>query len=449
MRTGGAFVGLPRRPGGPAIVLVVLEFVLVGLVLALPAGPVRGSPAAAGESSPTVVLFHGEGCPHCVAERAWLQELAIEYPGLRIEQYEVWNDESNRQVLRQYADELGFEPSGVPVTIVADQVWIGFSDTVVAEIESVVAAASADSGAPTQIEPTPASTVDVPLLGTVTLTGSSLVVSTALIGFADGINPCSLWVLAVLLAIVLHSGSRGRVLLVGSTFLLVTAAMYGLYIAGMYSALDYVSGLTWIRAAVALVALALGALQLKDGIAPGIGPSLSISPSRRPRLYRTMRGVSRTDRGLLPTLAGTAALAVGVSLLETPCTAGLPLMWTSMLADQEVVTAAAIALFGIYMAVFLLDELVLFGVAVVTMRATHVQRGQGQALKIISGSLLITLATVMLLAPTAMTQAGTSLLVFAVAGVLALVVWLVARGRHPVTPHHRGSGSDPGRLRSG
>ena len=255
--------------------------------------------------------------------------------------------------------------------------------------------------------------------------------------------------LAVLLAIVLHSGSRGRVLLVGSTFLLVTAAMYGLFIAGMYSALDYVSGLTWIRAAVAVVALALGALQLKDGIAPGVGPSLSISPSRRPRLYRTMRGVSRTDRGLLPTLAGTAALAVGVSLLETPCTAGLPLMWTSMLADQEVATAAAIALFGIYMAVFLLDELVLFGVAVVTMRATHVQRGQGQALKIISGTLLVTLAIVMLLAPTAMTQAGPSLLVFAVAGVLALLVWLVARHRHPVPPRPRGSGSDPGRLRSG
>ncbi len=243
MRAGGAFVGLGRNPGGLAILLAVLAFVLVAAVLTIPAGPVLGSPAVAGESSPTLVLFHGEGCPHCAAERAWLQELAIEYPDLRIEQYEVWNDEANREVLRQYAAALGFQPSGVPVTIVADQVWIGFSDTVAAEIESAVAAASAGSGAPSQIEPPPAGTIDVPLLGTVTLAGSSLVLSTALIGFADGINPCSLWVLAVLLAIVLHSGSRGRVLLVGSTFLLVTAAMYGLFIAGMYSALDYVSGL--------------------------------------------------------------------------------------------------------------------------------------------------------------------------------------------------------------
>ena len=70
-----------------------------------------------------------------------------------------------------------------------------------------------------------------------------------------------------------------------------------------------------------------------------------------------MRGVARPDRGLTATLAGTAALAVGVSLLETPCTAGLPLLWTSMLADQAVPTMTAVALFAVYMTVFLIDAL--------------------------------------------------------------------------------------------
>lgn len=36
---------------------------------------------------PTLILFHGEGCPHCASERAWLEELALAYPQLRIEQY--------------------------------------------------------------------------------------------------------------------------------------------------------------------------------------------------------------------------------------------------------------------------------------------------------------------------------------------------------------------------
>jgi glutaredoxin len=413
-----------------------------------------------GDDPGTLLLFHGEGCPHCAAERAWLEELALAYPQLRIKQYEVWNDQANRELLDRYATELGFEPAGVPVTIVGDQVWIGFSQLIAAELEAAVAAALAahpptsttpsapptSTGPPQPGDPTPSAapsgterSVELPLVGTVALEGSSLLLSTLLIGFADGINPCSLWVLAVLLAIVLHSGSRGRVALVGSTFLLVTAGMYGLYIVGMYSALDYAGQLAWIRAGVAVVALAFGVLQLKDGLTPGVGPSLSISPSRRPRIYRAMRGVARPDRGLLATLAGTAALAVGVSLLETPCTAGLPLLWTSMLADQGVSTATAVALFGVYMAVFLIDELILFGAAVVTMRARHLQPHEGRALKIVSGSLLVTLAVVMLVAPDAMVGLGSSLLVFAAAGLLALIVWAVARTlpAAPGTGQHR------------
>jgi hypothetical protein len=110
-----------------------------------------------------------------------------------------------------------------------------------------------------------------------------------------------------------------------------------------------------------------------------------------------------------------------------------------MLADQGVSTATAVALFGVYMAVFLIDELILFGAAVVTMRARHLQPHEGRALKIVSGSLLVTLAVVMLVAPEAMAGLGSSLLVFAAAGLLALIVWAVARTlpAAPGTGQHR------------
>ena len=95
-----------------------------------------------------------------------------------------------------------------------------------------------------------------------------------------------------------------------------------------------------------------------------------------------MRSVA-ADRGLPAVIAGTVALAVGVSLLETPCTAGLPLLWTSLLADAGVSTATAAGLFAIYMAVFLLDELIVFGVAVFTLRAAKLQERHGRLLKIV------------------------------------------------------------------
>ncbi|MDO8309414.1 MAG: hypothetical protein Q7V58_13785 [Actinomycetota bacterium] len=424
---------------------VLLAVAALTVLPFLPAGPVAAASAEAGPSPPaTLILFHGEGCPHCAAEREFLAGLSEQYPELLIQQYEVWNDAGNLAFLESTAARMGFEASGVPVTVIDERVWIGFSNSIAEEITAAVAVAveaagpSAPAATPGPLvsdtaADQPSATVDLPLLGSVDVATSSLVVATLAIGFVDGVNPCSLWVLSLLLAMVLSRGSRGRVVLVGSTFLAVTAAMYGLYIVGFYSALDYVGSLAWIQVVVAVVALAFGALQLKDGIRPGSGPSLSIAESARPRIYGRMRAVAAPGSGLAATLAGTVALAIGVSLLETPCTAGLPLMWTSMLAQQGVSTMTAVALFALYMGAFLLDELLVFGFAVVTLRGARLQERQGRLLKIVAGSLLVTLGLTMLVAPAALeTLAGTAI-VFAVAAIAAGGVWLATqRSRRPI-----------------
>jgi hypothetical protein len=56
----------------------------------------------------------------------------------------------------------------------------------------------------------------LPLIGAIDLSRQSLLVSTLLISFVDGFNPCSIWVLTMLLAITLHSGSRKKIIIVGS-----------------------------------------------------------------------------------------------------------------------------------------------------------------------------------------------------------------------------------------
>ena len=95
--------------------------------------------------------------------------------------------------------------------------------------------------------------------------------STLLIGFVDGVNPCSLWALSMLLAIVLHSGSRGRVLAVGATFLTATAGMYAAYVVGIYGVLDLLGGLDWIRLAVAIVAALFGLVMSRTTSPTGVG----------------------------------------------------------------------------------------------------------------------------------------------------------------------------------
>jgi cytochrome c biogenesis protein CcdA/glutaredoxin len=380
------------------------------------------TPAVAADTEPTVLtLFWGQGCPHCEAEWEFLDELGAEYPELEILGYEVWYDTANRELFVEAMAGFGLEPRAVPTTIFRDHVWQGFSDTIAGEIRAAVA--SELSSDETSFEPAQ-ETIDLPIIGEVESGDVPLVVSTALIAFVDGINPCSLWVLSILLALVLRTGSRRRVLAIGGTFLLITALLYGLYIAGMYGLLSFMAGQAWVRVAMAVVALGFGMVSFQEYFQFGTGVSLGIAETQKPKLYRRMRSITVDARSLPIALAGTALLAVGVSVLETPCTAGYPLLWANLLADQQVGLAGAIPLFLLYMTVFLFDELVVFGAAVVAMRATKLEERAGRLLRLVGGSVMIVLAATLIVAPDAMTSVAGSLGVFVAA--IALVVGVLA-----------------------
>jgi cytochrome c biogenesis protein CcdA/glutaredoxin len=371
-----------------------------------------------------LLLFHGDGCPHCATARDFLAGLQIRWPQLIIEEYEVWNDTEHHDLFRQVMADRGTEPRAVPTIVVGDRVWVGFSDAIGADIEAVVAALHAG---PEAVVPTEApEVVGVPFFGDIDVGDRSLVLSTVLIGFVDGVNPCSLWVLSVLLALVLHSGSRARVLTVGSVFLVITSALYGLYMVGAYSALDYAGETAWIRVTVATVAGVFGLLHLKEYVTSS-GVSLTIPDAKKPPMYQRMRKLASAERSLPAVLGGTAVLAVGVSLMETPCTAGLPLLWSNMLASRDVATTGAILLFALYLAVFLLDELVLFGIAVVTLRATKLQEHHGRALQLVSGTLMVVVALARVFRPSALESLTGTLGVFGAAGAIVGVVLVIQR----------------------
>ncbi len=402
---------------------------LAGLLLFALSSPIAAAEAARYEQPdppPPLVLFWGDGCPHCEAEWEFLASLGADFPDLEVIGYEVWHSETNRAVMIQLLAERGEEPSGVPTTIFGDEMWIGFSDSTARQIEDAVAAAFGDDDAPAN----PSETIDLPLIGERDVGSTSLFVSTLLIAFVDGFNPCSLWALSILLALVLRTGSRRRVIAVGTTFLVVTASLYALYIVGLYGVLELAAHATWIRSSMAVVALTFGVVNVKDFFAFKRGPSLMISDRAKPRLYQRMRSVA-DDRPIQAVLAGTVVLATGVSLLETPCTAGYPLLWTDLVTRQGVATSTAVGLFGLYMAVFLLDEFAVFGTAVVAMRAAKLEERHGRALKLVSGTLMIVLAAVLILAPDLMQNLTGVAVTFGAAAIVSAFVLAVERRRSP------------------
>lgn len=376
-----------------------------------------------------LVIFHGDGCPHCARALDFLDELQDREPMLDIVRYEVWYDKSNLALFESVAAIHGIDALSVPTIFLGNLHWVGFDSTVADQIENAVEALI-EGRVPEEPSRT---SVDVPFVGAVDVGDRSLIVATVLIAFVDGVNPCSFWVLSMLLTLVLHSGSRRRTFAVGSVFLVVTSCLYGLYMFGAYSALDYAEDLSWIRLTVALVAGTFGVLHLKEYITHR-GLSLTIPDAKKPGMYKHMRSLARPERSLPAILGGTVVLATGVSLAETPCTAGLPLLWTDLLSSRDVSGAGTALLFGIYLLVFLLDELALFAIAVVALRSVRMQERHGRALQLLSGTLMVALALTMIVAPQLLESVTGTSAVFVAAGLVVAAVLAIDRtraGRQP------------------
>jgi hypothetical protein len=451
-----------------AVLVVLATLAAVLVVLATLALPARAAPSV------ELLYFGSDACPYCQRMQVFLDDLEARYgDDLDIQRFEVSGDLAARDRWVREMTARGQEASGVPTAILGDRVWVGFSDEVAVSVDAAVAAAvaaAADADQPATAEPPrtaddPAAAEDqraaddpdvaddpdaaddpgaeaagaevvrIPLFGDIDVGARSALGATVAIAFVDGFNPCSLWVLSVLLAMVLNAGaSRGRVALVGGTFLTVTGLIYGAFIAGVFTVLGFIEHLNAIQIAVGVVALVVGAVNVKDYVAYKRGISFTIPDRFKPRIYRGGRMIRDTDRPLAAVLGTTVAMAAGIAVVELPCTAGFPVIWSGILRTQGVEGAAFAGLLGVYLLIYVLDELLLFAAVVVTLRIGRFEERHGRLLKLLAGAVMISLGVVLLVAPQLMEDMLAATLVVGGSVVLAIVIDLVVRRRQPPDP---------------
>lgn len=356
------------------------------------------------------------------------------------------------------------DPTGVPIIFIGEHAWIGFREGATdLAITSVVEACTAngcpdpstveldgsegtttDTGSSCGTSPdgTPlecgadqdaVNTIDVPVVGEVNVGDHSLLVSTLLISFVDGVNPCSLWVLTVLIALSLRHNSRKHTLVIGGTFIFVTALVYALFIGGLFTVFTFVGFAPWIRVAVALVAGFMALVSIKDYFWFKQGLSLTIPDSKKPGIYAGMRRVLEKGDSWPALIGATTVLAAEVSLVEFGCTAGFPVLWTNLLQSREAGVVTFLGLLLVYMVIYQLDELAIFLTAVLTLRATRLQEKQGRILKLGGGMLMLALAAVMIIDPEIMSTVTGSVAVFAGAMAVSTLVVLVHKLVRPDT----------------
>ena len=418
---------------------------------------------ARGEDPVTLLYFGADGCPYCAQMEVLLDELEQRFgDDLGIERHEVSGDPAARDRWVEEMAARGHEAAGVPTTILGDMVWVGFDGNIAARLEAATAAeiearvaspSSPDDGQTADTVDEPAreglgedTVIDLPLLGEVDVAARSAVAATAMIAFIDGFNPCSLWVLAVLLAMILNSGAtRGRVALIGGVFLTVTGLIYGAFIAGVFTVLGFIEYLGVIRVGVAAVALFVGAVNVKDYFAYKKGLSFTIPDRFKPRIYRGGRSIRVADRPLAAVVGTTVAMAAGISLVELPCTAGFPVIWSGIMHTQGIDGANFAGLLGLYLLIYVGLEVALFVTVLVTLKIGRFEEHYGRMLKLLGGMVMLALGGVLLFAPELMDDLAGATLVIVGAVALAVLIDLANRRRQTRRHPQRETADDGGR----
>jgi cytochrome c biogenesis protein CcdA/glutaredoxin len=410
-----------------ALAIVALAILLV----AVPAFAETGNPVHA-------YVFKSATCPHCQAQRPWMEALDRAAPEFEAEFFEIVATREHHDMLRRMAAAHDVTPGSVPMAFIGGRVWVGDSPQIRNEIEDHVArcieqacpdslALSMPDAEQDQAESKAASVINIPLLGTVDLSYQPLLLSTAIIAFVDGFNPCSLWLLSILIALVLHSGSRKRVMIVGLTFLTITAAIYGMFMVGVFSVLAYASFLPWMYWIVAGFALVFGLVNVKDYFYFKKGLSFTISDKHKPGIFRNFRELMTNGKSPLALAGATAVMASGIALIELPCTAGFPVIWSGLVSSHEVGAWGFAMLLAVYLVIYLLDELIVFGVAVVKLRIDRFEERHARILKLIGGVVMVALAIVLITEPEIMSNAGQAMAVFALAFLVSALIVFVDR----------------------
>lgn len=351
----------------------------------------------------TLKFFWGEGCPHCHQEALFLEKIQNEFPQLNIEAYEVFYNAEGQNLMEDTAEELGVQVQGVPFTVIGNKYLVGYSsdETTGAALRREVAQqldVSLPAEATTSINESEPGQVTLPIFGEISANNLSLPLFTILVALVDGFNPCAMWTLIFLISLLLNMKDKKRMWLLGSLFVITSAGVYFLFLAAWFNFFTYFSYLRWIKVVIGLVSLVAGGYYIKEAISNPTG-ACKVSQNQKRRLVFEKLKVFTLQKSIILAALGIMALAVAVNVVELACSAGLPAVYTQVLAMSNLPGWQRYAYLGLYILIFMIDDLAVFFIAMTTLKAIGLDGKFSRYSHWIGGILLLTVGLLLIFKP--------------------------------------------------
>ena len=267
------------------------------------------------DDSIDIVYFYGDGCPHCADFEEFLENDLDSY-NINPIGYEVYHNESNRELAQSMAGEYGESFRGVPMIFVGEYVFVGFSSKIGNDIKDAIDHCISDDCCDSPLAAIKKCSVIEEKKEQLTF------FSVIALGVADSINPCALAVLTMaLIALLIKNPRKRKTVLYGgiafSSAVFITYMVYGLIIIQFFKGLgSYFSSISiYVRVIFALLAILIGILNFKDAIKYKPGSFATEMPIKlRPLVKKLLKNITSPS--------GAFVIGIFVTLFLLPCTIG-------------------------------------------------------------------------------------------------------------------------------
>jgi len=336
-----------------------------------------------------IILFYSKDCPHCHDEIVFLNKLINKYP-VELKLYEIRYNKENLNYFIKFAKEHNVEANSVPLTFINGEIIIGFRDesTTGKKIEDIILKQNQKQDI-------------VKWFGKeINLQRLSLPALTLILGIMDGFNPCAMWVLAFMLALLISSGSRKKLWLIGGTFIIVSGIVYYLFMAAWLNAFLFIGYIRITQIIIGILSIVAGVYYLREFYKQRKSAVCEVTTTKQKEKIIDRINKIVSPKAILPaTIIGVIILAFTVNMVELLCSVGLPAIYTRILTLNNLSTLSYYAYMLFYILLYMLDDIIIFLIAAITLSHVGFTGRYSKYMYLIGGLLILFLGFSMLFKP--------------------------------------------------
>jgi hypothetical protein len=357
-------VSIARIKTSSILTLFSLTITLLLLSVALISFTSNSSFAKAeGAGLNEVYFFDDPLCQTCQKQKAFLSELQGELPELKITQYSI----SDVSRLYELAKERDLDQPNIiaPTTFVGQDYFFQFSEFTAEEEDILLKAIRGELPK----DASQRSNVKVPFFGEVNSEWSLMFLAITL-GLLDGFNVCSIGALILILSIVLAFNSRKKIILFGGMYIVTATLTYGLLVFVWGQLIGaFFTNIGFLRIFIGLASLAGSIWFFKEFWRfYKYGPTCNSSNSKiaKNASNKLVEKLQNSRTSMIALLSSVVLFAIVITVVELPCSLGIPVAFTGILAEAGVGGVQFAFYVGIYLLFYMLIELIVFLIAVFT-----------------------------------------------------------------------------------